>query len=65
MKTEIKNALSTSYKKVPKFNLKMYAFVCDELVYFPKSDIQYETFTTKKKFILVHRLIKTKVHLHH
>ena len=37
MKTEIKNALSTSYKKVPKFNLKIYAFIDDELIYFPKS----------------------------
>ena len=64
MKTEIKNALSTSYKKVPKFNLKIYAFVYDELVYFPKSDIQYETFTTKNFFIHVHRLIKMKVHFH-
>ena len=65
MKTEIKNTLSTSYKKVLKFNLKIYAFVYDELVYFPKSDIQYETFTTKKFFMHVHRLIKLKVHLHH
>ena len=65
MKTEIKNALSTSYKKVPKFNLKIYAFVYDELIYFPKSDIQYETFTTKNFFVHVHRLIKMKVHLHH
>ena len=65
MKTEIKNALSTSYKKVPKFNLKIYAFVYDKLVYFPKSDIQYETFTTKISFIHVHRLIKMKVDLHH
>ena len=65
MKTEIKNALSTSYKNVPKFNLKIYAVVCDELVYFPKTDIQYETFTTKKFFVHVHHLIKMKVHLHH
>ena len=65
MKTEIKNASSTSYKKFPKFNLKIYAFAYDELVYFPKSDIQYENFTTKKFFIHVHHLIKMKVHLHH
>ena len=65
MKTEIKNALSTSYKKALKFNLKIYAFVYDELVYFRKSDIQYETFSTKKFFIHVHRLIKMKIHLHH
>ena len=48
MKTEIKNLYQfpISYKVVPKFNLKIYAFVYDKLVYFPKSDIQYETFTT-------------------
>ena len=51
MKTEIKHALLTSYKKVPKSNLKIYTFVYDELLYFPKSDIQYETFTTKKFFL--------------
>ena len=65
MKTEIKNPLSILYKVVPKFNLKIYAFVYDKLVYFPKSDIQYETFTIKNVFIHVHRLIKMKVHLHH
>ena len=65
MQTEIKNALSTSYGKVPKFNLKIHAFVYDELVYFPQSDIEYETFTPTKFFINVHRLIKMKVHLHH
>ena len=35
------------------------------MIYFPKSDIQYETFTTKNFFVHVHRLIKMKVHLHH
>ena len=65
LKTEIKNALSTSYKKALTFNLKIYAFVYNELVYFRKSDIQYETFPTKKFFIHVHRLIKMKIHLHH
>ena len=65
MQTEIKNALSSTYGKVSKFNLKIYAYIYDELVFFPKSDIQYETFTTSKFFINVHRLIKMKVHLHH
>ena len=32
MQTEIKNTLSTSYRKVPKFNLKIYAFAYDKLV---------------------------------
>ena len=65
MQTEIKNALSSSYGKVPKFNLKIYAFVYDVLAYFPQSDIQYETFTTTNFLINIHHLIKMKVHLHH
>ena len=32
--TEIKNALSSTYWKVQKFNLKIYAYVYDELIYF-------------------------------
>ena len=39
MQTEIKNALSSSAGRVPKFNSKIYAFVHDMLVYFPSSDI--------------------------
>ena len=65
MKTETKNALSTSYKKVPKFNFKIYAFLYGKLVRFPKSDIQYETFIAKKNLTHAPRLIKMKVHLHH
>ena len=63
--TEIKNALSSTFGKVTKFNLKIYAYVYDELVYFPYSDISYETFQTNKFFINVHLLITVKVHLHH
>ena len=64
-KTEIKNALSTTHGNVPKFNLKIYAYVYDELVCFPRSDIDYETITTNKFFTNVHRLIRSKFHLHH
>ena len=64
-KTEIKNALSTTHGNVPKFNLKIYAYVYDELVCFPRSDIDYETITTNKFFTNVHRLIRGKFHLHH
>ena len=32
---------------------------------FPTSDIEYETITTNKFFINVHRLIRGKFHLHH
>ena len=64
-KTEIKNALSATHRNVPKFNLKVYAYVYDELVCFPRSDIDYETITTNKFFTNVHRLIRGKFHLHH
>ena len=64
-KTEIKNALSATHGNVPKFNLKVYAYVYDELVCFPRSDIDYETITTNKFFINVHQLIRGKFHLHH
>ena len=64
MQTEIQNTLKSSYGKVPKFNLKIYAFVYNLLVHFPVTDIRYEIFTTDSFFINVHRLIKMKVHLH-
>ena len=61
-KTEIKNL---NVFNVPKFNLKVYAYVYDELINFPASDIEYETITTNKFFINVHRLIRGKFCLHH
>ena len=64
-KTEIKNALSTTHGNVPKFNLKIYAYVYDELVCFPRSNIDYETITKSNFFTNVHRLIRGKFHLHH
>ena len=64
-KTEIKNALSQSRREVYKFNLKVYAFVYDKIIFLPRSDIEYDTLTTDKFFIHVNRLIKGKVHLHH
>ena len=65
MQTENKNAAKPSVGKVPKFNLKIYAFVYNLLVYFPPTDMQYETFTTNSFFIIVHRLIKMEIHLDH
>ena len=44
MQTEIKNALQSSAGRVPKFNLKVHTFVYGMLIYFPKIDIQYETY---------------------
>ena len=62
--TEIKNALSSTFRKVPKFKLKIYAYVYDELICFPRSDMAYETITTNNVFANVHSL-KFKFHLHH
>ena len=64
-KTEIKNALSQSRGEVYKFNLKVYAFAYDKIIFLPHSDIEYDTLTTDKFFIHVNRLIKGKVYLHH
>ena len=61
-KIEIKNL---NVFNVPKFNLKVYAYVYDELINFPPTHIEYETITTNKFFINVHRLIRGKFHLHH
>ena len=57
-KTGIKNLLSNRCKNVPKFNLKVYAYVYDELICFPGSDIEYQTITTNKFFTNVHQLFK-------
>ena len=65
MQTEIKNAVKSSADKVPKFNLKIYAYLYNLLLYFPPTEIRYETFTRNSFFINVHRLIEMKVHLHH
>ena len=50
MQSEIKNTLQSSAGRAPKFNLKVYAFVYDMLVYFAKNNIQYETFTRSASF---------------
>ena len=64
-KTEIKTVLSTTHGNVSKFTLKIYVYVYDELVCFPRSDLDYETITINKFFTNVHRLIRGKFHLHH
>ena len=64
-KTEIKNALSQNRGEVYKFNLKVYAFVYDKIMFLPHRNIEHDTITKDKFFIHVHRLTKGKVHLHH
>ena len=57
--------MSNTYKNVPKFNLKVYAYVYDKLICFPRSDIEHETITTNKFFTNVNRLIRGKFHLNY
>ena len=50
---------------VSKFNLKVYAYVYNQLFDFPPSEISYEVITTNNFFSNVNRLIRGKCHLHH
>ena len=63
MQAVIKNAVKNSHGNAPKLNLKIYEFIYDILVDFLPPDIIYDTITTNKFFVNVHRMIKVKVHL--
>ena len=63
---EIKNIIKkTNGNKIPKFNLKLYAFVYDSMVDFPESNFMYDIITTANFSRNVHRLIKVKIYLYH
>ena len=48
---KLKNIIkSTDSSKIPKFHLKLYAFVYNKLVEFPESDTVYETISTDNFF---------------
>ena len=64
MQTDIKNALKLCGKSIPKFRLKIYTYLYDELFCFPP-DTNYDTVTSKKFFNHVHNQITQKIHLHH
>ena len=62
----MKNIVKKTYgNKIPKFNLKLCAFVYDAMIDFPESNFMHDTITTANFFRNVHRLIKVKIHLHH
>ena len=64
-RTEIKNLIrNTNGNKIPRFNLKLYAFVYGAMIDFPPSNFMYDTITTNNFFKNVHHLIQVKVHLH-
>ena len=62
---EIKNIVKNTLYNIPRFNLKLYAFVSDKLFEFPESDTNYHTITTNNFFRNVYHMIKAKIHLHH
>ena len=65
-RAEIKNIIrNTNGNKIPRFNLKLYAFVYGTMIDFPPSNFMYDTITTSNFFKNLHHLIKFKVHLHH
>ena len=63
---EIKNIIKkTDGNKIPKFILKLCAFVYDSMIDFPESNFMYDIITTANLFRNVHHLIKVKIHLYH
>ena len=65
-RAEIKNIIrNTNGNKIPRFNLKLYAFVYGTMIDFPPSNFMYGTITTSNFFKNVHHLIEVNVHLHH
>ena len=59
--TEIKNAFLMARGNAFKFNLKIYAYVNEQLLIFLPSEIEYEKITTNNFFLHGHRLIRGKV----
>ena len=64
LETDTKNALKTAGKSVPTINLKIYAYLYNELFCF-LIDGEFDCLISDKFFIHVHNQIKQKLHLHH
>ena len=64
---EMKNIVKSTHcgGKIPRFNLKVYAFVYNSMIDFPASNFMYNTITTPNILRNVNRLIKVKIHFHH
>ena len=54
---ETKNLVKNTSYKIPRFNLKLYAFVYNKLGEFPESDIAYDTITRNNFFRNVYHMI--------
>ena len=52
--TEIENIIKNTSYKIPRFNLKLYAFVYNKFLEFPKSDITYDTTTTNNFSVFIY-----------
>ena len=51
--------------KIPKFTLKLYAFVYQRIMKFPQNKFEFETVATNDLLENIHKIINVKVHLHH
>ena len=54
-----------SKSKISQFNIQIYAYFYNEIMKFPKTSFESDSFTTKYLFEYVHRIINVKIHLHH
>ena len=60
--TQVKSRIKS---KISKFNLQIYAFFYKEIMNFPMTNFESETFTTNDLFEYAHKLLNVKIHLHH
>ena len=65
LKEKIAEVNAKSRSKIPQFNIQTYAFFYNEIMKFPKTCFESDSFTTKNLFETVHKIINVKIHLHH
>ena len=57
--------VKSTKSKISKFTLQIYAFFYKEIMNFPLTDFETETFTTNNFFEFIYKLLNVKIHLHH
>ena len=65
LKEKISETKVKSTSKISKFKIQIYAFFYNEIMNFPSTSFESDTFTTKYLFEFVHKIINVKIHLHH
>ena len=57
--------VKSTKSKISKFSLQIYTFFYKEIMNFPLTDFETETFTTNNFFEFIYKLLNVKIHLHH